>query len=68
MLHAEFTHADLLQAVGCYFRPGWHSVRNEGRHDVGLTLGDDRANGLCTRREMAGMWSSEDILKIVPDA
>ena len=64
MLHAEFTHAESLRRLDAMsprlapleIKEGMTLVSRSG------TIGR-MAYG---RREMAGMWSSEDILKIVP--
>ena len=65
MLHAEFTHAELLRRLDAT-SPRLAPLEIE----EGMTL-VSRSGTIgrmaYARREMAGMWSSEDILKIVPD-
>ena len=64
MLHAEFTHAELLRRLDAT-SPRLAPLQIE----EGMTL-VSRSGTIgrmaYARREMAGMWSSEDILKIVP--
>ena len=65
MLHADFTHADLLKKTDAA------SARLAYlRLDEGMTLmscSGTIGRMSYARPEMGGMWSSQDMLKIVPD-
>ena len=65
MLHAEFTHAEMLRRLDATSPPAG-AVGNQGRHDPGCRARGTIGRMAYARREMAGMWSSEHILKIVP--
>ena len=65
MLHADFAHADLLKKSDATSPRLAHLRIEEGTTLVSCSGTIGRMS--CARPEMTGMWSSQDILKIVSD-
>ena len=65
MLHAEFRNVDLLRKVDAV-RPRLAYLQLEEGTTL-ISCSGTIGRMAYTRREMAGMWSSQDVLKVVPD-
>ena len=65
MLHAEFRNVDLLRKSDAVSSRLAYLQLEEGTTLISCSGTIGRM--AYTRREMAGMWSSQDVLKVVPD-